>query len=197
MSYKVLIYSSHPIVEVGLSFCIKKSIPGATVSKTNSLDLFTSTESFLNCDLFVFDIFCFEELNFIKEQLISYFKEKKIVFFTENFEIKKNQDLKNAIYIYKNSTELEIVKSIKAFCKIRKPTLRYKSVTKNIQIKNQFSEREKQCANLLMKGYSMSQISKELALKKNTISTYKIRMHKKTNTKNLVQLLKTLYSLKD
>jgi DNA-binding NarL/FixJ family response regulator len=197
MSYKVLIYSSQPVVEIGLTFCVKKSIPGAAVSKTNSFDLFTSTDSFLNCDLFVFDIFYLEEFNFIKSQLISCFKEKKIVFFTENFEIEKNKDFNNAIYIYKNSTELEIVKSLKSFCKIRKPILRYKSISKNIQIKSKFSEREKQCANLLMKGYSMSQISKELALKRNTISTYKVRMLKKTNTKNLVQLLKTLYSLKD
>jgi DNA-binding CsgD family transcriptional regulator len=75
--------------------------------------------------------------------------------------------------------------------------MRYKSVTMKIQKTNKFSTREKECANLLMKGYSISQISKELSLKKNTISTYKMRIHKKTNTVNLVQLLKALYALKE
>ncbi len=44
MSYKVLIYYSRPIVEIGLSFCVKKRIPEATILKTNSLDFLSTTE---------------------------------------------------------------------------------------------------------------------------------------------------------
>jgi DNA-binding NarL/FixJ family response regulator len=196
MSYKVLIYSSHPIVEVGLSFCIKKAIPGVTVLKTNSLDLLFNNKSFLNCDLFVFDVFQLSEIEFIETQITTFFKEKKIVFLIENLVIQMLQDFKNVIYINKNNTEFEIVKCIKTFCKTRKPSLRLKSVTKTIQNENKFSEREKELASLLMKGYSMSQISNELSLKKSTISTYKMRMHKKTNTKNLVQLIHWISDLR-
>lgn len=64
------------------------------------------------------------------------------------------------------------------------------------QNRYKFSSREKEIVNLLMRSYSVSQISKELSLKMSTISTYKNRIHKKTNTNNLVQLIKMLYFLK-
>jgi DNA-binding NarL/FixJ family response regulator len=197
MNYKVLIYSVQPIIEVGLSFCLKKSIPNATILNTNSLIFLSVNEPKFNCDLFVFDISHHSELELIISHFASFFDGKKVVFFIENLEMVQNQDLKSALYIYKNSSEVEIVKSLNTFCNIPKWSLRYRSITKNIQNKNKLSEREKQCANLLMKGYTVTQISKELSLKKNTISTYKMRMHKKTNTKNLVQLIKTLYFLND
>jgi DNA-binding CsgD family transcriptional regulator len=43
---------------------------------------------------------------------------------------------------------------------------------------------------LLMKGYSIVLIFKELSLEMNTISNNKQRLHNKTNTSNLVQLIK-------
>ncbi len=42
-----------------------------------------------------------------------------------------------------------------------------------------FLQEKKKFVNLLMRGYSVSQISKELSLKMSTISTYKNRIHKK------------------
>lgn len=195
MSYKVLIYCSQPIVEVGLSFCIKKGIPDATILRTNSLDFFSTTESSFNFDLYIFDTIHLEEVDFISARVLTFLKEKKVVFLIENIEIEKVLNFSNITYLYKNSSEHEIVKSLKALCKKRKSIIRYKSITKRIQKKNKFSEREKECANLFMRGYSVSEISKELSLEMNTISTYKMRMYKKTNTTNLVQLLKTLYAI--
>lgn len=198
MSYKVLIYcKSYPIVEVGLSFCVKKSIPEAIILKTNSLDFLSTTESNFNCDLFIFDVIHPIEINFIGSQIATFFKEEKVVFLVETIEIEKLLNLKNITYINKNSSELEILKCLRSLSKKRKSSIRYTCVTKRIQKNNKFSIREKECANLFMKGYSVSQISKELSLKMNTISTYKKRMLQKTNTTNLVQLIKTLCSLKD
>lgn len=94
-------------------------------------------------------------------------------------EIEKLQEFKNINYIYRNSNELEIVRHLRTLCKKSKPFIRYKRVTKRIQKKIKFSQRERECADLLMKGYSVSQISKELAIEMNTISTYKMRILKK------------------
>ena len=48
-----------------------------------------------------------------------------------------------------------------------------------------------------MKGYKVNEISKKLSLAKNTISTYKMRILKKTNTSNIVDLTKSLYNLEN
>lgn len=196
MSFKVLIYSSQPIVEIGLSFCVKKCLPNATILKTNTLDFLSSIELNSNCDLFIFDVFHLTEMNFIDVNLLSFFKEKKVIFLIENMDIEKLLEYKNITYIYRNSSELEIVRHLRTLCKKSKLIIRYKRVTKRIQKKIKFSQRERECADLLMKGYSVSQISKELAIEMNTISTYKMRILKKTNTNNLVQLINTLYKLK-
>ena len=196
MGYKVFVYSSQPIIEVGLISCVKKGLPEATIIKTNSLDVFSVTEPSFNCDLFIFDVFYSAEFNFINQQLSHFINDKKVIFLIENEMIEASLKNNNINYLHKYSSEREIVKCMRSMCKIHKPIIIYKSVTKKIQSKSKFSAREMQCANLLMKGYSIGQISKELSLEMNTISTYKQRLHKKTNTSNLVQLIKTLYTLK-
>lgn len=194
MGYKVFVYSSQPIIEVGLTSCVKKALPEAIIVKTNSLDDFTVTEPNFNYDLLIFDVFYSAEFNFINQQLLHFINEKKVIFFIED----NKSDFfleSNSIYLPRTSSEREIVKCLRSIFNIRKSIVRYKSVNKRIQNKSKFSVREMQCANLLMKGYSIGQISKELSLKMNTISTYKQRLHKKTNTSNLVQLIKILYTL--
>ena len=64
MGYKVFVYSSQPIIEVGLTSCVKKALPEATIVKTNSFDFFSVTEPSFNCDLFIFDVFYSAESNF-------------------------------------------------------------------------------------------------------------------------------------
>lgn len=194
MGYKVFIFSNHPIVEVGLITCVKKSLPGSVIVKAESLDVFLLNESNFNSDLFIFDVFSIAEMNLINQQLTPFFHQKKVIFFIEENKIEFSYD-NNFIYLPRFSSEREIIKCLRSIFNVRKSIVRYKSVNKRIQNKSKFSEREMQCANLLMKGYSIGQISKELSLKANTISTYKQRLHKKTNTTNLVQLIKTLYTL--
>lgn len=140
MSYKVLIYSSQPIVEIGLSFCVKKCLPNATILKTNTLDFLSSIELNFNCDLFIFDVFHFTEMNFIDVNLLSLFKEKKVIFLIENMEIEKLLEFKNITYIYRNSSELEIVRHLRTLCNKSKPIIRYKRVAKRIQKKIKFSQ---------------------------------------------------------
>lgn len=195
MSYKVLICSYYSIIRIGLSYCVRKSISNVSiVSKSSLIQVF---ENNLDFDLYIFDTYQFTEMSYIDEKFISNIKERKVVFLVDNIEIEKFFNFKDVVYIHKDSSEAEVVKQLRKLCKskILKPSCKYKSVTKKMQNKIKFSTREKECANLFMRGYSVSQISKELSLKLNTISTYKNRIHKKTNTNNLVQLIKILYVL--
>jgi DNA-binding NarL/FixJ family response regulator len=194
MSCKVLVYSCHSIIQIGLSYCVRKSISNALIfSKSSLKQVF---ENNLDFDLYIFDVYQFTEMSFINEHFVSNLKEKKVVLLVDNIEIQKLLNFKNFVYIYKDSSEIEVVKQLRNLCRKRKQVFKYKSVTKKMNSKIKFSTREKECANLLMKGYTISQISKELSLKMNTISTYKNRIHRKTNTSNLVQLIKMLYVLR-
>ena len=188
MSYKVLIYSCNTIFHIGISLCVKKSIPNTTICKANTLEQAFATKS--QFDLYIFDVVNITSLFQIKEQMLVLLKEKKAFFFVENNEFEKFLEFENAIYINKNSTELLVIKQLRLLCKKRKYIIKYRKATKCIVKDNTLSERELQCAKLLMKGYSVTQISKELSLKMSTISTYKRRIQNKTNTKNVVQLIK-------
>lgn len=192
MSCKVLVYSYHSIIQIGLSYCVTKSISNASIfSKSSLKQVF---ENNLDFDLYIFDFYKFTDMRYIYEQFVSNLKEKKVVLLVDNIEIEKLFNFKNVVYIYRDSSEAEVVKQLRKLfkSKLLKTSCKYKSVTRNMQNKIKLSRREKECANLLMRGYSVSQISKELSLKMSTISTYKNRIHKKTNTNNLVQLIKTL-----
>ncbi len=196
MSYRVLINSSSSIVQIGLSFCVKKSIVCSCITRTNSYEQIFEEESNLDINLFVFDVLQFKEMQYLCKKLASYFKDAKVVFLVDDLNIEGVLDFNEVTYIHINSSEKEVVKRLRELSKRLRPAYKYKSITKQIQSKYKFSERERECANLFMRGYTVSQISKVLSLKLNTVSTYKKRIHKKTNTTNLVQLIKMLYVLR-
>jgi two-component system invasion response regulator UvrY len=195
MSYRVLIYSYHSIIQIGLSYCVKKSVSNASiVSKTSLIEVF---ENNLDFDLYIFYTSKFSEMSYINEKFSLNLKGQKVVLLIDDLEYENLLHYKDVVYIHKDSCEKEIINCLRVLTKNRKRVIRYKSITKKIQNKHKFSRREQECANLFMKGYSVSQISKELSIKMNTVSTYKMRMHEKTSTTNLVQLIRVLYSLKD
>lgn len=199
MNCKVLIYSRHSIIQIGLTFCVKKSISNATIYKASSLEQVFALQANSDFDLLIFDVPHFIEMYNINEQLATFLNDKRIVFLVENMEIEKLLDFKNIDYIHRDSCETEVVKCLRNLLKMRKTVsnFKYKTVTNRFQKENKLSVREKECANLLLKGYSVSQISKELSLRMSTICTYKKRIQVKTNSKNVVQLINTLYKLKD
>lgn len=197
MNCKVLIYSRHSIIQIGLTFCVKKSISNVTIHRASSLEQVLAFQSNFDFDMFIFDVQQFTEMNFINEQLAAIIKDKRIIFLLENMEIEKKFEYKNVEYIHRDSSETAILKCLRKLLKTRKPVnkIKRKNVTNRFQKEDNLSAREKQCATLLLKGYSVSQISKQLSLRINTISTYKKRIQKKTNSNNVVQLIKTLYNL--
>lgn len=195
MRYKVIIYSSCPLMVSGLTYIVQKKLPNVKVFKFYSLDFISIKESSLEFDLFFFDVFQSNEIKYLSNQLSTFSKNKKGILFMDNLE--NSLHFTDFIYLNRNCNENEIAKCLHSICKIVKPKIRYKKVSKSFKFLNKFSRRELECANLFMKGYSVSQISKELSLKITTVSTYKMRLLKKTKTNNLVQLINTLYSLKD
>lgn len=197
MKYKVLVYSYSFVVEAGLTFLVKKSIPNAEIISTKSLDFLPFVQSDFICDLYVFYIFHQSEVNLICNHFSTYFKDFKIVFIVKNSKMKLQSNIIRVNYIYWNSSEDQIIKQLRKLIKMSNVSLiDEQSKTKNIKDLFLLSEREMQCTKLLVEGYSVSQISKQLSLKVNTVSTYKMRVHKKTNTSNLVQLINILYKIK-
>lgn len=194
MNYKVLIYSKYPIVEIGLSLFVVKNIPKVLISKTNNLDFLLTNNEY---DLFILDVFIQSELNFVQNYLRTSNKTEKVILLTENIDFNNLKAFKNIKYLHRNSNEFEIVNSIRIQLKKKKMDNKYKSVIKTIENKEKLSKREVECAILLMKGYTVNQISKKLSLALTTISTYKMRILKKTNTNNIVELTKSLYNIEN
>ena len=193
MSCKVLIYSKYPLVEMGLSLFVANKISEIQISKTNNLDFLLSNDKY---DLMIFDMFMQSEFDLIVNNLKALNKKDKVLLIVENIDVSKLTGLQNITFLSRNSTEVEILKSIRTLLRKKKLSTSYR-ITKTIEQKEKLSKREVECAILLMKGYKVNEISKKLSLAKNTISTYKMRILKKTNTSNIVDLTKSLYNLEN
>lgn len=193
MSCKVLIYSKYPLVEMGLSLFVANKISEIQISKTNNLDFLLSNDKY---DLMIFDMFMQSEFDLIVNNLKALNKKDKVLLIVENIDVSKLTGLQNITFLSRNSTEVEILKSIRTLLRKKKLSTNYR-ITKTIEQKEKLSKREVECAILLMKGYKVNEISKKLSLAKSTICTYKMRILKKTNTNNLVDLTKSLYNLEN
>ena len=191
MSCKVLIYSKYPLVEMGLSLFVANKISEIQISKTNNLDFLISNDKY---DLMIFDMFMHSEFDLIVNNLKALNKKDKVLLIVENIDVSKLTGLQNITFLSRNSTEVEILKSIRTLLRKKKLSTSYR-ITKTIEQTEKLSKREVECAILFMKGYKVNEISKKLSLAKNTISTYKMRILKKTNTSNIVDLTKSLYNL--
>lgn len=190
MQFNVFIYSCFPIVRISLELFVKNNVSNANITTFNSIDKLLETEFKNNFQLLLIDTIHESELNMIYncENLIK--KKEKIIFFTETDFLKN----KNFTYLDKSSDEKKIMNCLYSILDYNS---NYKEVTKTVKKNKKLSKREIECAILLMKGYSINQISKKLALALTTVSTYKTRILKKTRTKNLVELTKILYKLEN
>jgi DNA-binding NarL/FixJ family response regulator len=193
MNCKVLIYSKYPLVEMGLSLFVANKISKIQISKTNNLDFLLSDDKY---DLMIFDVCIQSEFDLIVNNLKALNKKVKVLLIVENIDVSKLRGLQNITFLSRNCTEVEILKSIRTLLRKKKLSTSYR-ITKTIEQKEKLSKREVECAILLMKGYKVNEISKKLSLAKNTISTYKMRILKKTNTSNIVDLTKSLYNLEN
>lgn len=194
MCYNILIYSSYPIVRVALSIFVKKNYINSNVTLLDSFEQLFGAEFKKNFDLLIIDTKNHSELELIQDKSNLFKKELKVIFLTEDSNLERNYSSHNFFYLDKVSDEGKIINCLNSIFKKKN---NYKTVTNTIRSKNFLSKREIECATLLMKGYSINQISKKLSLALSTVSTYKMRILKKTKTNNLVELTKSLYNLEN
>ncbi len=103
-------------------------------------------------------------------------------------------------YLNKLSDESEILKAIqilikegKYFSKLTKSLFELSMINANIlNPLNQLSDREYQIAKLLINGYGNLEISNQLSIKQNTVSTFKKRIFQKLNISNIFDLSKLI-----
>lgn len=195
MSYNVLIYSSYPIVRVALSMFVKKNYVNSNVAFVSLTNQLFKKELKKNFDLLIIDTLNESELEMILSKSSLFKKELKVIFFTDGYtEFKKNKNFQDFIYLNKDSSEDKIINCLNIIFN-KKNDEENDIVTNTIKNNNALSKREIECAILLMKGYSLNEISKKLSLALTTVSTYKMRILKKTKKNNLVELIKSLYKL--
>lgn len=194
MNFKVAIYSSNSLIELGISVLIENHIPNTRILKIKTLESISSPKFNLSYDVYIFDVYTISELQLVIGQLSPLIAKKRVLFLINRTDIKKTLPFNNITYIYKDSSALEIVLKIKSLKKSNSTNLqntRLKKTAKYFKNITNLSSREYECATLLIQGYSVSQISEELSLAMSTVSTYKNRIHKKTNTSNIVELINT------
>lgn len=194
MRHNIIIYSCYPIVRVALEMIIKKYIIHSNVTVIDGIEQFEEIKLEEKFELLLIDPKNETDLHLIYSLLNGIKKEQKIVVLTDNNLPKKNKNALNITFIDKSSNERKIITCLQGLLDVKK---NYKILTTTIKKQNTLSKRETECAVLLMKGYSVNQISKKLTLALTTVSTYRARIFKKTRTNNLVELTKSLYDLEN
>lgn len=128
MSYKVIIYSCHTIIQIGLSYCLKKCISNVSiVLKSILTQVF---ENNLDFDLYIFDTSQFTEMSYIYEKFASNLKEKKVVILVDNIKVEKILNFKNVFFIHKDKSEAEVLEQLRRLCKSKmiRPSFNNKNV---------------------------------------------------------------------
>jgi len=146
-------------------------------------------------DLLILDL-NFEESNallWIVDIVAQYPDVKVIIFssFDTHIYASRVQQLGAKAYLSKTAPPEEILKTVSDVL-----TNKFNLLPKNthaLSVLQQLSAREMETALLLAKGYGNLEISNELGIKSNTISTYKQRIFDKLNiksTKDLLEIIK-------
>lgn len=195
MKYRVLMCINNSLIKKGLSVFINKCIPDAEISETKSLEFLDKSNSKIKYDLFIIDFSYLPKINLIYDAYINFFTEKKVIFLGESLNVERKLDFKNISYLTIQSSESEISKELRLLSRNRKHNTI--SVPKGNKNKNTLSVRELEIANYLIQGLTTTEISKELLLKKSTISTYKKRIYYKAKSNNLVEFIKMFNTVVD
>ena len=192
----ILIYDKFPIVRNAIMYIIENNFPNTKITIAKSIeDIFLLGFKqefnilFGDFDLEIRDIdILLKKIKFLNPKL-------KIIFFSDKYSnlnsydqvlfLNKNSSLKNILDFFETNLNLSINSEKSLKCS--------ESNNKLIEQFSTLSNREIQCAILMLNGYSLIQISRILSLALTTISTYKTRILKKTDTKNLIELTMLFY----
>ncbi len=200
MEYNILIYDQFPVIRKALSYIIKKNFKQSNVVVANDVDELFVLSMQIKFHLIFLDIVNndINSLQLFKKIKITS-KGCKIIIFSDTSSNIFNNKLEGVTLLDKNSSELKIIQYIRllldgehyftdsltleSYSNAKKETKTFLE-----EIDDMLSERELECAILLIQGYTIVDISKKLFLAVTTISTYKRRVLDKTNTKNIIEL---------
>lgn len=190
MKYNIFVYSRFPLYRVALSNFIEIKVDNASVRELKLLeDLFQLVPKGL-FNILIVDVIDNKDLMFVNKNYSLFKKDQTIILLSNNNLVSKYD---NFIFFSKQKSENLLIAYLNA---ILSNETYFKVPEKNIYKNIILSQREKQCALLFMKGLSVSKIAEKLNLKISTVATYKMRIHKKTDTKSLVELTKLFYEFK-
>lgn len=192
IKYNIALADDHAIIRSGLEILISSFLKNVHFYHiTNKKELFEYLND-VKIDLIILDL-NFEEGNSIMwlEEIRKNNTECKIVVFSSFDEtIYKNRTISLGAdaYLSKLSMTDEIQKTIENVLNNNKREAVEKDSNSNSTL-NLLSNREMEVALLMIKGYGNLEISNELDIKSNTISTYKQRIYEKLNINSLSDLI--------
>jgi two-component system, NarL family, invasion response regulator UvrY len=195
----ILIFNESVIIRSGIESLIKSNFTDSkTVFADNGKEVLTVLNS-ISIDVLVIDVGQNTKRNIflLLQKIRSSFFDLKILVISEVADpIFALKFYKYGIdcYLLRNRREIEFVKVLTKMLKFNVEIVKEKVTNKNalrydlIDIKK-LSKREMEVALLLIKGKSNLDITVELGLTMQTISTYKKRILVKTETNNIVELV--------
>lgn len=192
IKYNIALADDHAIIRSGLEILISSFLKNVHFYHvTNKKELFEYLND-VKIDLIILDL-NFEEGNSIMwlEEIRKNNTECKIIVFSSFDEpIYKNRTISLGAdaYLSKLSMPDEIQKTIENVLNNNKREAVEKDSNSNSTL-NLLSNREMEVALLMIKGYGNLEISNELNIKSNTISTYKQRIYEKLNINSLSELI--------
>lgn len=199
MQFNILIFDQFPVIRKAISMLLKKKIKKAEVFVANDVDSLFLLTLQNNFELIFLEIINkdIDEFKLLKKlRLVN--KNCKIIVFSDLKSMKKVIKGEEIILLDKSSSEEKIIQCIrlalfgdKNFSDNLIIDYKIKETAKKENLINRIdllSERELQCAILLIQGNTINDIAKKLSLAITTVSTYKMRILAKTKAKNIIEL---------
>jgi DNA-binding NarL/FixJ family response regulator len=193
MSHRILIADDHSIIRKGLKLFMQLNLGQKDITEVGSChelmqELKRRTYSHLILDIVLSDGSSLEVIPNIK----NLYPELNIVIFSmqpEEIYAEATRQMGIRYYLSKSTGEEEMQNYLDAFFKneISEPLL--ESHPKKHNPFTALAPRELEILHYLLKGMRTKEIAANINLKMNTVSTLKTRIHAKTQTKNLKELL--------
>lgn len=197
-----LIVDTSELIRQGISYIITKHFKNANIYDTNEIKRIQPNLGINQFDLIILgetlsnNCRLLDQLKNIKAQvpnikILVLSSDEESVFALRYLNAGANG------YITKDTSIDELLKAINKILTNGKYTSKElnEKVIENFLFKRKnnpfesLSDREHQITNLLIEGYSNSEISDKLFLKRTTVSAYKARIFEKTGTNNLYKLM--------
>ncbi len=197
MKFTILLFDRFPIMTSALCKLFENNFPECSVVIAKNIDEVILLSSKIKFDLILLDVVNnnsnFQELFYV---FFNHNVNIKIVLFVD-YDYLFNEDefkYQNSVSIlYKSSSVQKILQHLRLSLygeiyfsnNFKIDVVSSSMINSNSKI---LSKRELECAVLLLRGFKLKSIAFQLSLSISTIGTHKLRIFKKTRTKNLVEL---------